>query len=296
MSDLDDESTAPPPEAARLVPRWWSPLHWVGSTVLIPLLLSPFTPWVDRLWGPIVRRPDPSLRPSIGAAALLILTLLYQIRQVHHEHEARPQGSGATRLAEVATTAALLAAAMRFGDRDTYGIPLPYVCAAAAVGIAGVAFLHRRVQHAQYSPSPFYMTVASAGCTSRRISIPTVLGILLPTIIIALVIGVQIGEHRDDPDGPAVVSPTPVPEPLRQPPTRHEVETGDSFWNLAKAIVERELGRSATRDEIAPYWQQLKAANSGELEEPGNYNLIFPGQVFTTPEFGSAEAGDAAAG
>lgn len=61
------------------------------------------------------------------------------------------------------------------------------------------------------------------------------------------------------------------------------VVTGDSFWSIAEREVSAQLGRPATDAEITGWWADLLAANADRLVEPGNPNLLLPGQLIVTP-------------
>jgi hypothetical protein len=64
------------------------------------------------------------------------------------------------------------------------------------------------------------------------------------------------------------------------PATRHVVRRGESFWTIAAGLAgEGTAGRPAGIDEIAPLWQQLVDQNADILVEPGNPDLLHPGQV-----------------
>ena len=59
--------------------------------------------------------------------------------------------------------------------------------------------------------------------------------------------------------------------------------SGDCFWTIADDLLHRAWGRAPTDAEIVPYWLRLIEANRAELADPGNADLIFPGQVFAVP-------------
>lgn len=61
------------------------------------------------------------------------------------------------------------------------------------------------------------------------------------------------------------------------------VLTGDSFWSIAEREVSAQLGRPATDAEVTGWWADLVAANTDRLVEPGNPNLVLPGQVLVAP-------------
>ena len=87
------------------------------------------------------------------------------------------------------------------------------------------------------------------------------------------------------PGGPVVTPPDEPPggeNPDAGPVLHHTVLVGESFWVIAEHEVAR-VSPAPTNAEIAHYWQTLIAANAGHLAQPGNPDLILPGQVFTVP-------------
>lgn len=58
------------------------------------------------------------------------------------------------------------------------------------------------------------------------------------------------------------------------------VQPGDHFWGLAEQQLEQAWGRPVTAEEIAPYWQELVAANLDGLTS-GDPDLVFPGEQLT---------------
>lgn len=91
----------------------------------------------------------------------------------------------------------------------------------------------------------------------------------------------------DDPATPGSVDGTPPND--RGPPagaTTYEVVEGDNFWTIAADTLEAERGGPVSDAEIAPYWQQLIDANADGLVEPGNPDLILPGQMLDVPPVG----------
>ena len=78
---------------------------------------------------------------------------------------------------------------------------------------------------------------------------------------------------------PVVVAPPQGPAPQAAGPATVEVRRGDSLWRIAERQV-------ATRPELGPtvrYWLRLIDANRSRFVEPGNPNLILPGQVLELP-------------
>ncbi|HEY8546854.1 MAG TPA: LysM peptidoglycan-binding domain-containing protein [Acidimicrobiales bacterium] len=60
------------------------------------------------------------------------------------------------------------------------------------------------------------------------------------------------------------------------------VQPGDHFWGIAERQLEEAWGRPVTAAEIAPYWRTLIDANRSRIVS-GDPDVIFPGQVFSTP-------------
>jgi nucleoid-associated protein YgaU len=61
------------------------------------------------------------------------------------------------------------------------------------------------------------------------------------------------------------------------------VVTGDSFWAIATQVATTRFGGSPSAAEVTSVWHALITANSNRLIQPGNPNLIYPGQVFVVP-------------
>ena len=61
------------------------------------------------------------------------------------------------------------------------------------------------------------------------------------------------------------------------------VEEGDNFWELAEEQLESATGHLPTDAETAPYWQDMIEANQDRLVQPGNPNLVLPGQKLCVP-------------
>lgn len=62
-----------------------------------------------------------------------------------------------------------------------------------------------------------------------------------------------------------------------------EVQPGEHFWGLAERVLAESWGRPASDAEVVGYWQQVVEANRGALADPGNPDLVYPGQVFAVP-------------
>ena len=58
---------------------------------------------------------------------------------------------------------------------------------------------------------------------------------------------------------------------------------GDHLWHVAETTLAGAWGRAPSDAEVAPYWQQVVDANRDGLPDPGNPDLILPGQVLRVP-------------
>lgn len=64
------------------------------------------------------------------------------------------------------------------------------------------------------------------------------------------------------------------------------VQPGDSFWRIAEQQVTQQLGHPPSTAEITTYWAQLVDLNASRLVQPGNPDLVLPGQVLLLPGTG----------
>ncbi|MCZ7537876.1 MAG: LysM peptidoglycan-binding domain-containing protein [Acidimicrobiia bacterium] len=64
------------------------------------------------------------------------------------------------------------------------------------------------------------------------------------------------------------------------------VERGDNLWTISEDRLEVDLGREPADSEVVPYWREVIDANQGRYVQPGNPNLILPGQVLVLPPTG----------
>ncbi len=72
----------------------------------------------------------------------------------------------------------------------------------------------------------------------------------------------------------------PAAQDIESPsPAVRVVEHGDNLWDIAETTVESDLGHQPTAAEIAPEWAEIIELNRDVYVEPGNPNLIYPGQV-----------------
>ncbi|CAN5171577.1 hypothetical protein BH24ACT1_BH24ACT1_10670 [soil metagenome] len=85
------------------------------------------------------------------------------------------------------------------------------------------------------------------------------------------------------PDEALAVDPIPTSPTGGSAESEWEVRPGDHLWSVAVQVLQR--GGAVTRSdgEVAEYWNRLIVANTDRLADPGNPDLIFPGQVLTLP-------------
>lgn len=86
------------------------------------------------------------------------------------------------------------------------------------------------------------------------------------------------------------------PAPSKSAPTAEDdmstvvVEQGDNLWTIAEDRLEADLGREAADTEVAPYWRDVIDANEDRFVQPGNADLIHPGQDLVLPPTGHEPA------
>jgi nucleoid-associated protein YgaU len=88
---------------------------------------------------------------------------------------------------------------------------------------------------------------------------------------------------RAAPAGPAAPAPEPGPGTSAVPTVSWTVEAGDSFWSIAAEIV-APTGATPSDREMIGYWRRLVEANGSRLLDPGNPDLLVPGQELVVPD------------
>lgn len=61
------------------------------------------------------------------------------------------------------------------------------------------------------------------------------------------------------------------------------VRPGEDFWSIAEAVVTKRSSGPVNDGAVASYWSRLIAANRGRLPQPGDPDLLFPGQTLVLP-------------
>ena len=79
----------------------------------------------------------------------------------------------------------------------------------------------------------------------------------------------------------------PAPGPDRAPPAARSsswsVEAGDSFWSIAAELM-APAGDESNDRQVIGYWRRLVDANRSRLLDPGNPDLLVPGQELLLPD------------
>jgi hypothetical protein len=75
----------------------------------------------------------------------------------------------------------------------------------------------------------------------------------------------------------------PKDEDLEAPLLR-VVRSGESFWSIASDALQGAWGRRPADPEVMAYWREIIERNRHGLADPGNPDLIFPGQELRLPD------------
>jgi LysM domain len=81
-------------------------------------------------------------------------------------------------------------------------------------------------------------------------------------------------------------SPSPPAPAARDPAATASswtVGAGDSFWSIAADTL-AQAGKAASDRRVIGYWRRLVEANRGRLLDPGNPDLLVPGQELVLPD------------
>jgi hypothetical protein len=101
----------------------------------------------------------------------------------------------------------------------------------------------------------------------------------------------------DEPSPPATPPPpttttTPPPPPTTDPPgpavppppvTTVTLGPGDHLWSVAARTLAAAWGRAPSEREVTPYWRLVVERNRALLPNPGDPDLVFPGEVVHLP-------------
>jgi nucleoid-associated protein YgaU/DNA-binding SARP family transcriptional activator len=80
--------------------------------------------------------------------------------------------------------------------------------------------------------------------------------------------------------------PDPVPDAteIEVAETDVVVQVGDSMWRISEGHLADALGRTPTTAEVADFCGAFVELNSDQFVQPGNADLIYPGQTFVLPD------------
>lgn len=78
-------------------------------------------------------------------------------------------------------------------------------------------------------------------------------------------------------------APDAAPAPSSADTATWEIQAGDHLWSVAERVMANAFGRDVSDAEVAPYFHELVAANTDRLADPGNPDLVFPGQQMVLP-------------
>jgi LysM repeat protein len=120
-------------------------------------------------------------------------------------------------------------------------------------------------------------------------------GQALPPLAVPAPLGIETPTPAPPTPAPPAVS-APAPQPVSAPVSAvqtqlsasqergtYVVQHGDHLWGIAEKTLEKTWGHSPTDAQVIPYWEQLISTNRAALIDPGNPDLILPGQTFTLP-------------
>lgn len=94
----------------------------------------------------------------------------------------------------------------------------------------------------------------------------------------------QLSDEISKEDDPGDILSSDVVSNVTSSEDTWNVALGDHLWSIAAESLEDHWGRTNLTDrEIASYWKDLIVANEDRLVEPGNPDLIFPGQTLVLP-------------
>lgn len=99
--------------------------------------------------------------------------------------------------------------------------------------------------------------------------------------------GTEVASIRSLADGTTVATMRAVgaeaPGASAPAATMWQAQPGEHFWSMAEQVLEASWGRAPTDAEVTPYWEHMVELNRGRLADPGNPDLVYPGQEFEVP-------------
>lgn len=84
----------------------------------------------------------------------------------------------------------------------------------------------------------------------------------------------------DEGSGADTIATSPTSGPAE---SEWEVRPGDHLWSVAVRVLQSAGTDPSSDGVVAEYWHRLIEANTDRFADPGNPDLIFPGQILTLP-------------
>jgi hypothetical protein len=157
-----------------------------------------------------------------------------------------------------------------------------YLLAVTAIGLAAALLRRRRTVAvvARLSP-PLVRWLLGVGLAGALAAGPAGAAAAGPPPTMVLL-------PDDEPSPPTTPPPAPVPSPsapVAPPPAVAAVTLGpgDHLWSVAARTLAAAWGRVPSEREVAPYWRLVVERNRAGLPNPGDPDLVFPGEVVHLP-------------
>ena len=191
-----------------------------------------------------------------------------------------------------ATTAAGLVLGIVAAFRIVAVVATGYIAVASFVAI-GAALLgwSARVQQMWPAPMPVRRLVFGSSMALMAAAAPVTTAAAdaaparRPPTMVIVERPQSTGLHPDGSPPPATAPPATATDAAAPTPTPGSedgtwtVRPGDHFWSIATAVVADELGRPGTDAEVHARWRSLIGDNTAQLVDPGNPDLLLPGQI-----------------
>lgn len=87
-----------------------------------------------------------------------------------------------------------------------------------------------------------------------------------------------------EPDTMVMTRLGPTDAPTAPAATSWSVTEGEHFWQIATEVLEERSGTAPSESDVDAYWRRLIERNQHRLVDPGNPDLLLPGQVLDLPD------------
>lgn len=156
---------------------------------------------------------------------------------------------------------------------------------------AGTESMHRLPDGQPFATRPAAAPTTAAPAGSRTSPVPTMQRLpataptrASPTNQTSLATTTTAAAAGDAPAvAPVPAEAAPAVAPLPAGGRTWVVQPGDHFWAVAERVLAEVWGRAPADEEVDGYWRSLVDANAGQLRDPGNPDLLFPGQIIAVP-------------